>query len=160
AAIVGLCFGEALTLAVDAGSESLTFAAVRRSLSFCLARARTIHPGISLDRVAARWIGARELARMDVQLGVTASVLWLGIQLFGEQGKGYAGDPLRMLVRNFLEGASSLQALAEAFASQYPALQPMTIELRGAFDNRLRAFHQIADLIIQNRQEAPETVAM
>jgi len=151
AAAVGLAIGETMSVAPKPHAEAVTYSASRRSLAYCLARSHAIHPAVPLHRVAARWMGARELSRMDVPLEVSASVLWISQQLRFQKAPSAENSPLRSAVQRFLIGDDDQRALLRAFIEASPVIESLLKDLSGPFDNRMLAFERIAAEVLNHK---------
>jgi len=149
---VGLSIGEALSssLALRATPELVSYAACRRTLSFAVARTKSIFPSYPIERLAQRWVRARELTRMESPIDVTTTVRTIAQLFFDEpsyESNSIEEGELYAAVGLYLSGKIGGDAFTDEMLTFYPELASHLSSLDGPFEGRIYAFERIAAAI-------------
>lgn len=144
---LGAAVGETFLAAqgsAEAGAAP-SYASCKRSLSFVLAKARTIYPSCHTEYVASRWASLRRLTGFAVSSEAVVAVQEAHSFLFG--GDENLPDPLRKVLSSARSVSAGDQAVQRALLNLYPEIAPFASELAGPFDARMKAFSQLVEQV-------------
>lgn len=154
AAIIGLVFGEALSVLRNVGNQSIlpSYTSCKRTLSYCIARAAVLHPHLSTHEIAARWFLIRQLTGMEFSTSGAATVNLASDLIKGNISK--QSDPeiggIFNLLSAYLTKKIKRERLAVHLSSLYPGIAENIPPLYDAFEKRIDAFSAIVKAIRQS----------
>lgn len=151
---IALAIAEAFTNSISnsSGEEvEVGYPLCRRSLSFALGRASYLYPDYPLEKLASRWVEARQLAKMDASTSLAASIVWLLNAAFGTSPVSSTGvNDAAEALNHLASGSMSLAKFSEFIVGKYPETSGFVPTLRGDYDRRMNALTQIVDSIRAN----------
>lgn len=146
-AALGAAVGETFLAAqgsAEAGAAP-SYASCKRSLSFALARARSIYPFCHTEYVARRWESLRRLTGLAVSSEAVVAVQEAHSFLFDSDEN--STNPIREVLSSALSVSTGEQAAQRALLNLYPEIVPYASELAGPFDARMKAFSQLVEQV-------------
>lgn len=169
AILVGMVIGEALTTAYAHKNTSpqAGYANCRKTLSFTLARAKSLYPNYDLSKVTHSWSRSNEIAGNANPNPLKNSILSIikNIEINTTTSKNKTAkktkDPVSTLL-SYANGTISSTEYQAHLTHTHPNITAHVNNLGGAFDGRIKAFESIINSMLSentDKEQAAQCIA-
>jgi hypothetical protein len=136
------------------GEAAISFSACRRSLSYCVARARFLYPSISFSEVSDRWAELRHICRMPTSDELSHTIQTI-FSILSEAPQSVKSTEMPFdlitLISSLDKGESASDSdFSYFFSNSYEGLSQYSKQFSGSFDDRIFAFEGIAGIVKNN----------